>query len=105
MNDYQFPFTTTKIGPLTIDIVISDSAEWASGGMGRMDLKRGRMVMCKGMPPSISHNTYIHELTHFIAESHNLNLNDEVVINVLANGFHDWLLQNKDIVRHIIDEG
>jgi len=79
-----------------VDIVFSDPADWAGGGMGRSSEINSRITLRPNMNKDVEAGVLLHEIIHLIADMNNLAFrNDEVQVTVLANALNAFLRDNE----------
>lgn len=92
-----------KICGQDVELVFSDPEDWAVNAMGRSSTLTGRITLRKGLPKSVAHSTFLHELLHYIAMTNDIDDLDgkEFVISTIANSLLAWFRDNPELVMEL----
>ena len=93
---------TLSICSLPVSLVREDPGEWVDNGMGRSLLKDGKILVNSSMPDDTQLWTIVHESLHHIDDMNGLDLSEQV-ISTMATGVFDFIKQNPEIIKGIID--
>ena len=86
-----------------VEVVIADPTDWAPNAMGRSLGISGKIMIRQGMPKTVQHSTFVHELLHYIAMANDLaELDDkEAIISTIANSLLAWMQDNPTVVMEL----
>lgn len=91
------------VGNQLYEVREADPLGWNQGSMGCVNIIESKILINENMVETQKASTLTHEVLHIIADQNSLDwAGSEQDVTIVANGVYDFIVNNPDIILHII---
>lgn len=91
------------VGNQLYEVREADPLGWNQGSMGCVNVIESKILINENMVETQKASTLVHEVMHIITDQNSLDCaHSEQDVTIIANGVFDFIVNNPDVVLHII---